>query len=117
MERPLVSLKHILDYDLYKLPLFKSCSQARSFASIRQWLFNQDSFTIFKDNLTSLTQEYDINLNIDALAMKEWKQFVSHNEKVKELVYDWNHGGCICYNVGCIDPYVDYHFLLLMCNT
>lgn len=95
VEKPFISLYHIVNYELYKLCLFHTMlpCQFGSRQQILDWLCEDNTFNLFKTFVITVVKTDDINICIDGITREEWNIHVADNESVVKVLEDWARGG------------------------
>ena len=109
-----MSLKYVLEYDVYKMALLDSCKETVN--RIRQWLKDPISLTSFTNCVLKLCRKYCIRLNTTALNIDYWNRYLVDNDLVINAILDFKRGGCVSFKLGQDDPYLEHHFRLLVCD-
>ena len=99
---PRISLRHILEFELYRVVLHSILPRNRlehlsSHRKIRQWLNDSTTFERFKSIVREVIEKRECNIKIDAINEKHWKEFVVDNDEVFETVKHWRTGGEISF--------------------
>lgn len=97
VEKPFISLYHILNYELYILCLFHTMlpCQFGSRQQILDWLRQDNTFNLFKTFVITVVKTDDVNICLDGITREEWDIYVVDNESVVQTLEDWKRGGGI----------------------
>jgi hypothetical protein len=102
VKKPWISLKNILDYELYTVVLNyimpEDCYVTlKGEENIKEWLSRTQTFQNFKDLVEKAVLVGDCNINLDAVNARDWHQYVCENVRVYDSVTDWIRGGGFTY--------------------
>lgn len=98
VKKPLVSLVHIVDFELYEVVLYTILPHNFYFVlnnneNIRQWLNDVATFEQFKSLVCKVIDNGECNINIHAVNIRDWREFVVGNIKVYDTIRHWRTGG------------------------
>lgn len=95
VSKPHISLKRIMDYELYRVALFHIMHGAmlKTTQEIQAWLNDPLTLDSFKAAVTKAVELGEASINVEAINRSDWILYVVSNPEVHHAIKDWQRGG------------------------
>lgn len=93
---PWISLKHILDFELYEVVLWsilpRPILSLKTPQHIIQWLMDPTTLEHFKSMVIQVVEKKECYINPHAITPEDWRTYVVQNTKVHDQIRHWRTG-------------------------